>query len=74
MENLIAINQRGALTLPKEIRKQVGFLEGGHVSVQITNEGILLIPVASYPIEFYSKEKIQEFDDEEAKLADYKLK
>jgi len=74
MENLITVSERGALTLPKEIRKRAGIPDGGSISVTITDEGILLTPVATFPVEMYTKERLAEFEKEEAKLGKFKLK
>ena len=61
METLITVNQRGALTLPKDIRKQAGIPNGGNVRVQMTAEGVLLTPVVAYPVEIHTPERIAEF-------------
>ena len=74
MENLIIVNQRGALTLPKEVRKQLGIPNGGPMTVHVTSEGVLLVPVAAFPVEMYSKERLAEFAAEEEKLSAFKLK
>lgn len=73
MQNLITVNERGALTLPKEVRKLMGIPTGGPVQVRMTGEGVLLVPVAAFPIEMYTKERLAEFAGEEAKLAAFKL-
>ena len=61
METLITVNQRGALTLPKEIREQAGIPNGGPVRIQLTSEGMLLTPVVAYPVEIYTNERLAEF-------------
>jgi AbrB family looped-hinge helix DNA binding protein len=61
MELLITVNQRGALTLPKEIRDRAGIPNGGPVRVQMTRDGVLLTPVVALPVEIYSPERIAEF-------------
>jgi AbrB family looped-hinge helix DNA binding protein len=61
MDTLITVNQRGALTLPKEIREQAGIPNGGPVRIQMTSEGVLLTPVVAYPVEIYTPERIAEF-------------
>jgi len=74
MENFITVNERGALTLPKEIRQQVGIPNGGPMKVQVTSEGVLLVPIAAFPVEVYTKERLAEFSEEEGKLSKFKLK
>jgi len=71
---LVEVNKRGALTLPKEIRRRFGLDEGGQVIVRATDEGILLTPGAAFPIEIYTPERLKEFAEEEQKLAAFKLK
>jgi len=71
---MVEVNKRGALTLPKEIRRRFGLDQGGQVIVQATEEGILLTPGAAFPIEIYTPERLKEFAEEEKKLAPYKLK
>ncbi len=61
MDTLITVNQRGALTLPKDIREQAGIPKGGPVRVQMTSDGVLLTPVVAYPVELYTPERIAEF-------------
>ncbi len=73
MEILIAVNKRGALTLPKEVRRQIGMAEGGTMSVRVTSDGVLLVPVAAFPVEIYTRERLAEFAEEEAKLEKFKL-
>jgi AbrB family looped-hinge helix DNA binding protein len=73
MEFLISVNKRGVLTLPKQVRRQIGMSEGGPLSVRVTAEGVLLVPVAAFPVEIYTKERLAEFESEESRLAKYKL-
>jgi len=73
MDILIAVNSRGELTLPKEVRRQIGMSEGGTMSVRVTPDGVLLVPVAAFPVETYTKERLAEFADEEAKIEKFKL-
>ena len=61
MDTVITVNQRGALTLPKDIREQAGIPHGGPVRIQMTSEGVLLTPVVAYPVEIYTPERIAEF-------------
>lgn len=61
MDTLITVNQRGALTLPKDIREKAGIPNGGNVRIQMTSEGVLLTPVVAYPVEIYTQERIAEF-------------
>ncbi|MBP7828512.1 MAG: AbrB/MazE/SpoVT family DNA-binding domain-containing protein [Kiritimatiellae bacterium] len=50
------------MTLPKELRKQLGVDGGGVVMASVSGDGIVLHPAVAYPIEIYSDERIAEFD------------
>lgn len=68
METLISMNKHGVLTLPKEVRRRIGMTEGGPMSVRVTEDGVLLVPVVAFPVEVYTPERLAEFAEEEAKL------
>ena len=57
------------MTLPKELRKQLGVDAGGVVMASASRDGIVLHPAVAYPIEMYSDERIAEFDRAEQELA-----
>lgn len=57
------------MTLPKSLRKRLGAEKGGVVLADVTREGIILQPAVSYPIEIYSDDAIEEFDQADADLA-----
>jgi AbrB family looped-hinge helix DNA binding protein len=64
----IQINDRGGLTLPKELRKKLGLEKGGVVMAESSPDGILLKPAVAFPIELYTDERIAEFDKQDADL------
>lgn len=68
MTKVININERGTLTLPKELRRSLGIENEGQIVAEETSEGILLRPSATFPIEMYSEERVAEFkkNNEEA--------
>ena len=68
MSTTIQINERGGLTLPKELRRRLGLERGGVVMAEISDEGILLRPAVAFPIEIYSDARVSEFDEEEESL------
>jgi antitoxin PrlF len=72
---LVSINERGTLTLPKDMRQRLGVDRGGEVIAEEMEGGILLRAGAIFPIEIYSETRIAEFNkhNDEA-LADYRLK
>jgi AbrB family looped-hinge helix DNA binding protein len=69
------MNGRGALTIPKELRRRLGLKEGGRVVVEETDHGLLLRRGAAPAVEIYTDERVAEFarNNEEA-LAGYRLK
>ena len=51
MTKVININQRGTLTLPKEMRRKLGLDAEGQVVAKETEEGVLLRAGATFPVE-----------------------
>jgi AbrB family looped-hinge helix DNA binding protein len=75
MTKVIQVNERGTLTLPKELRLRLGIGGGGQVVAEETSEGILLRAGATFPIEIYSDKRIAEFDrNNQEALARYKFR
>ena len=68
MTKVININQRGTLTLPKEMRRRLGVSANGQVVAEETDEGVLLRAGVTFPVEIYSKKRLAEFhrNNEEA--------
>lgn len=68
MRNVININERGTLTLPKMLRQKLGLRGEGQIIAEETSEGIVLKASASFPIEMYTDKRIEEFqrNNEEA--------
>jgi bifunctional DNA-binding transcriptional regulator/antitoxin component of YhaV-PrlF toxin-antitoxin module len=75
MTKVININERGTLTLPKEMRRRLGGESFSQVVAEETDEGILLRAGATFPVELYSEKRLAEFhrNNEEA-LAGYRFK
>jgi bifunctional DNA-binding transcriptional regulator/antitoxin component of YhaV-PrlF toxin-antitoxin module len=71
MSKVIAINERGTLTLPREMRQRFGLGEAGQVLAEETAEGILLRPGVTMPLEIYSARRIAEFERSDAELAPF---
>ena len=75
MRNIVNINERGTLTLPKELRKKLGLSGEGHVLAEETDEGVMLRAGASFPIEIYTDARIAEFEkNNEQALKNYSFK
>ncbi len=75
MTKVININNRGTLTLPIQMRRRLGVDRDSQVVAEETDEGILLRPGITFPVEVYSEKRLAEFrrHNEEA-LAGYRLK
>jgi bifunctional DNA-binding transcriptional regulator/antitoxin component of YhaV-PrlF toxin-antitoxin module len=56
--NVIHINKRGTLTLPKEMRRRLGIDRNAQVVAEETGQGILLRPGATFPVELYARERL----------------
>ena len=52
----IKIGKRGTLVIPSQIRQSYGLEDGDLISVEGRQEGILLRPVVTLPVEKYSPE------------------
>ena len=75
MTKVVNINDRGTLTLPKEMRQRLGVNGTAQVVAEETDEGILLRAGVTFPIERYSDERLAEFSrNNEQALARYRLK
>ena len=61
MTKVISINERGTLTLPKELRQRLGLNGGGQVVAEETSDGILIRAGATFPVELYSDQRVAEF-------------
>ncbi len=71
----ITINDRGTLTLPKELRRRLGLQGKGQVVVEETENGVFLRAGATFPIEMYTEKRIAEFSGNNEKALDrYRLK
>jgi bifunctional DNA-binding transcriptional regulator/antitoxin component of YhaV-PrlF toxin-antitoxin module len=75
MTKVININERGTLTLPKEMRLRLGVSANAQVVAEETDDGILLRAGVTFPVEIYSDKRVAEFrrNNEDA-LAGYRLK
>jgi bifunctional DNA-binding transcriptional regulator/antitoxin component of YhaV-PrlF toxin-antitoxin module len=73
MSTIVQINQRGTLTIPKELREKYGL--GGQAILEETAEGLVLRPAGTYPVEIYTGERLAEFTRmNEDGLKGFKLK
>lgn len=62
MTKIISVNERGALTLPKEVREKLGVTRGGQLIVEFNEAGaVSLRPGVVMPMEIYSAARAEEF-------------
>ena len=75
MTKVVNINDRGTLTLPKEMRRRLGVNGNAQVVAEETDEGVLLRAGITFPVEVYSDKRLAEFrrNNEEA-LTRYRFK
>lgn len=76
MIKVITVNQRGALTLPREVREKLGVTRGGQLIVDMDESGETVLRAGVVmPVEIYSTERIKEFQRmNEAPLSGRKLR
>lgn len=73
MNRVIAINERGTMTLPKKLRDRLGVKSGGQVVAEETEDGVLLRLGVTFPLEIYSEKRLAEFErNNELALAGFK--
>jgi bifunctional DNA-binding transcriptional regulator/antitoxin component of YhaV-PrlF toxin-antitoxin module len=68
MTKVITINDRGTLTLPREMRRRLCVNGNAQVVAEETDEGILLRPGVTFPVELYSNARVAEFRRNNEKL------
>jgi AbrB family looped-hinge helix DNA binding protein len=67
MPTKVTINERGVITIPAALRRAFGLKANDELILEGREEGILLRPAVSVPIELYTEGRIDEFaSDEEA--------
>ena len=69
MKATLTINNRGVITLPAKLRQAMGLKTDDQLIAETTPNGLLLRPAVTLPLEFYTLERVQEFDAAEAELA-----
>jgi len=73
MDEIGTVNEKGVITLPRAMREKIGLLKGGSVQIRVSAEGILLVPVAIFPVEIYTEQRIADFNREEEELKKFKF-
>jgi len=65
MQAKATINERGVITIPAAIRQAFGLKANDELIIEQTEQGILLRPTLSVPLEVYSDKRIAEFARDE---------
>lgn len=69
MKATVTITDRGVITLPAKLRRQLGLKPDDQLIAESTADGILLRPAVTLPIELYGEDRVREFDQAEAELS-----
>jgi AbrB family looped-hinge helix DNA binding protein len=74
MERIILINERGTITLPKDLRKKYGLETGGQIVVEESEGGLFLRPGVTFSVEIYTDQRVEEFQKlNEDELEEFEL-
>ncbi len=61
---LVKLGKKGQVSIPKAVLKRLGLSGNTPLLLDTTSDGaIVLRPAGVYPLEMYSEERIQEFDE-----------
>jgi bifunctional DNA-binding transcriptional regulator/antitoxin component of YhaV-PrlF toxin-antitoxin module len=71
VQAIISVSGRGLIALPAAIRKAAGIRPKDSLIAETTPDGVLLRPAVTLPVEIYSADRIAEFDQAEANLAEW---
>ena len=69
MQATLTINSRGVITLPVKLRQSMGLKTDDQLIAETTPQGLLLRPAVTLPLEIYTSDRIEEFDELESELA-----
>lgn len=61
----LTISKRGQITLPAELRKEMGFKPGSTVIAEIRDNELVLRPATVLEIEIYSDKDIERWNEED---------
>jgi AbrB family looped-hinge helix DNA binding protein len=70
MKTTLTVTERGTITLPAKLRRQLGIKADDQLIAEAVPEGLLLRPAVTLPVEIYSDARIAEFDAGEAELGE----
>lgn len=69
MKTTLTVTSRGVVTLPAKLRRALGLKPDDQLIAETTEEGLLLRPAVTLPVEMYTEKRIREFDEAEGDLA-----
>jgi len=67
----VTMTDRGGITIPAPLRRALALSGNDRLIAEQTDEGLLLRPAVSVPIEIYSDQRIEEFAKDEDALDRY---
>ena len=70
MRETLIVSSRGQITLPADMRKQLGIAPGTAVIIEDRNGELTLKPAAVLEIETYSEQQIAQWDREDTLTAE----
>lgn len=70
MTEKITLGRRGAMTIPAKLRRAYGLKQDDELLIETTDQGLLLRPAVTLPIEVYSEERIAEFASDDAAVGE----
>lgn len=74
MSRTIFINEQGTITLPQDIIEKYGLEAGSQIVIEESEAGLILRPNATFPVDIYSDERVQEFHQQnEQELEDFQF-
>ena len=65
MRQTLLVSNRGQITLPASVRKRLGIQSGGVVTLEETDNVVVLRPAAVVEMETYSDEEVARWDKED---------
>lgn len=68
MQAKATINERGVITIPAAMRQALGLKPNDEVLIVETEQGLLIRPALSVPLEIYTEKRIAEFASDDAAI------
>jgi len=65
MRDHVTLSSRGVITIPLKLREAMGLRANDVLILETTDQGILVRPSVSVPIELYSEDQIVGFNEDE---------